>query len=143
MPEIPGRVDVACTLIHHPETERILIVGHRDGGWSLPGGAREPGETLAETARRETLEEAGILVTVERLVSVGERLPDLHALFFVFTARITDGFPRVTGDEEIVDVQWVDPQEANRLMPYWPMDLSALHRGTGAYCYSSTWDDRD
>ena len=43
-----------------------MIVGYRNGGWSLPGGAREPGETLVETVVRETKEEAGGVVAVER-----------------------------------------------------------------------------
>ncbi len=49
------RCDVAYSLIVDPEAEQILLVGHRDGYWSLPGGLREPGETLAETAIRETM----------------------------------------------------------------------------------------
>lgn len=64
------RCDVAYSLIVDPEAGQILLVGHRDGYWSLPGGLREPGETLAATAIRETMEEAGDLpnITVELMV---------------------------------------------------------------------------
>jgi 8-oxo-dGTP diphosphatase len=33
------------------------------GMWTLPGGRREPGESIGETARRELLEELGLAVT--------------------------------------------------------------------------------
>jgi 8-oxo-dGTP diphosphatase len=142
----PERVDVAYSLIVDPETEQILIVGYRDGGWSLPGGAREPGETLAETAIRETMEEAGIVVAVERLIAVGERLPARghadHAVFFLFCARIMDGTPTVTDDEEMVRFKWVDAQEANELLPHWRIDF-ARHTEYRAFYYAAEWGEPD
>jgi 8-oxo-dGTP diphosphatase len=144
----PERVDVAYSLIVDPETEQILIVGYREGGWSLPGGAREPGETLAETAIRETMEEAGVVLAVERLIAVGERLPTPHsgpkdhAVFFLFCARIIDGTPTVTDDDEIVRFKWVDAQEANDLLSYWQMDF-AVHHEYRAFYYAAEWEERD
>lgn len=40
------------------------------GQWSLPGGAQHLGETVAEAARREIMEETGLLVEVTALVDV-------------------------------------------------------------------------
>ena len=130
------RCDVAYSLIVNPETEQILIVGHRNGSWSLPGGLREPGETLAETAVRETMEEAGVVVTVERLISVNERLSSTHDVFFVFGARIIDGSPTVTDDEEIVRFKWVDAQEANDLLAHWSLDFT-LHNEYRAFYHAA------
>lgn len=43
---------------------RLLMMRRTDiGSWGIPGGAMEPGERLAETAARETLEETGLLVS--------------------------------------------------------------------------------
>lgn len=53
------------------EINEILLIqrgyGNKMGKWSLPGGHQDKGETLKETARRETLEETGIRMTVDRL----------------------------------------------------------------------------
>ena len=138
----PERVDVAYSLIVDPETEQILIVGYRDGGWSLPGGTREPGETLAETAIRETMEEAGVVVAVERLISVNERFPNPHDVFFIFFARIMDGPPTVTDDEKMDRFKWVDAQEANRLMAHWAFDFTR-HKEYHAFYHAAEREGRD
>ncbi|WP_369795974.1 NUDIX domain-containing protein [Actinoplanes sp. N902-109] len=49
----------------------MLLVRRSDNGnWALPGGAMDIGETLSETAVRETAEETGIEVVVTGLVGI-------------------------------------------------------------------------
>ena len=50
---------------------RLLMVHDKDSGdWTLPGGIIEPGEAPADAAVREVFEEAGVTVTLARIVGV-------------------------------------------------------------------------
>src|SRR5207244_8580287 len=52
--------------------DRFLLVHERKHGqlWYLPAGRVEPGETLADGALRETLEETGVRVRLEGILRV-------------------------------------------------------------------------
>ncbi|MCA9712212.1 MAG: NUDIX domain-containing protein, partial [Myxococcales bacterium] len=51
---------------------RFLLVHERKhgGGWYLPAGRVEPGETIAAAAIRETREEAGIPIVLDGILRV-------------------------------------------------------------------------
>ena len=72
---------------------RILLVYHEDpdtghSWWVLPGGGREPGETLAQAAVREVFEETGLHVRVLRRLRVPPDTP--HATYALFLAEPVD-----------------------------------------------------
>lgn len=52
--------------------ERMLFTRLAKRGWDIPGGHIEPGETPAQAAVRETLEETGVLVEPLELLGVQE-----------------------------------------------------------------------
>jgi ADP-ribose pyrophosphatase YjhB (NUDIX family) len=56
----------------------VLLIRHRHGRrpWALPGGGVERNERMAEAARREAREEAGVAVRVERLLGMYDRFGD-------------------------------------------------------------------
>lgn len=72
------------------EHRRLLLMERADtGGWGLPGGIMEPGESLEETGRREVSEELGVELT------------DLN-LFGVFSGR--EYFYRYPNGDQVFNV---------------------------------------
>jgi len=84
------RMVVGCL----PEWEdRVLLcrraIEPKYGFWTLPAGFMENGETTAEGAMRETLEEAGARVEVIDLFSM-INVPDINQVYILFRARLLD-----------------------------------------------------
>jgi len=66
-----GKIRLGCSAAIFDAQGRILLTKRADNGqWCLPGGAVEPGESVAEACEREVLEETGLSVRVKRLVGV-------------------------------------------------------------------------
>jgi ADP-ribose pyrophosphatase YjhB (NUDIX family) len=82
------------------ERGRVLLSHRRDiDAWNLPGGGVESGELPTEAAVRETKEETGLDVIVERLVGVyGKR--DKDEFVFAFTCRVVGGQLIATGEAD-------------------------------------------
>jgi len=102
---------------------RVLLVRHVEGRWMLPGGVVDPGETPADAARRESWEEAGVLVDPYALAGVYggpahsvvyENGDETAWIVTVFHARILGGEPHAH-DDETTDVGWFTPAEAAAL----------------------------
>lgn len=77
-----------------PEWEdKILLcrraIEPRHGLWTLPAGFMENGETTAEGAARETLEEAGARIEMGPLYTLFN-LPHIDQVYFMFRARLLD-----------------------------------------------------
>ena len=67
-----ARATSAGGVVHRSEAGRleIVLVRRREPPlWALPKGTPNAGETLAETAIRETSEETGLLVEIEEPIS--------------------------------------------------------------------------
>lgn len=56
----PSPTWAIALVVVRDEDRFVLVDEHRDRGWYLPAGRVDPGETLAEGARREVLEESGL-----------------------------------------------------------------------------------
>jgi phosphatase NudJ len=86
-------------------------------GWYLPAGRAEPGETLADAAVRETLEETGVAIVLEGLLKL-QHTPDeygarVRALFLARPAG--EQTPKSTADEHSLEARWVTLDELARL----------------------------
>jgi ADP-ribose pyrophosphatase YjhB (NUDIX family) len=95
------KVVVGCV----PEKDgKILLckraIEPRSGYWTVPAGFMEIGETIAEGAARETLEEACAEVTIGHLFASVD-VPQAGQLHLFFTASLESGF---SAGEESLDV---------------------------------------
>ncbi|WP_307397302.1 NUDIX domain-containing protein [Bacillus horti] len=125
-------MDVAIALLFNEASNEVLLVRNKKGDssyWSLPGGAVELGESLHEAVIREAKEETGLDIEVLGLHSVREAYfieRGHHALLFTFHSKVTGGELCVDDpDQDIIEVEWVDLETANKRMPYLPMPLKA------------------
>jgi ADP-ribose pyrophosphatase YjhB (NUDIX family) len=78
------KVDVRALVL---DGDRMLLVRERsDGGWTLPGGWADVGETPSEAVVREVEEESGFVVRATRLLAVWDKRRHDHPPqpFFVY-----------------------------------------------------------
>ena len=115
------RVGVAAVVLR--DSQVLLVQRGREpgkGSWGVPGGMLELGETLAEGARREVLEECGVEIEVGPLVAVFEPIQRdedgrlrFHYVVVDYLARYLSGEPRAGDDAD--DARWVDLDALERL----------------------------
>lgn len=131
-PKANSLVPSANALVVNEAGEILLIRRSDNDNWALPGGAMDLGESLVDTAVRETLEETGVQVEVTGLVGIytdprhvilytsnGEARQEFSV---VFVARPVDGEP--TPSDESLEVRWT----AQDVLPSLQMDTSMRMR---------------
>lgn len=85
------------------EQNRVLLMRRTDTDqWCLPAGMTDPGESVEQTAIRETKEETGLTVEIERLIDLYE-LPSgpHHFVGVAYLCSVVEGELRLSheGDE--------------------------------------------
>lgn len=104
------------------DRDRILMIRHTYvGGWHMPGGGVDPGESLRDAAIREVEEETGILLAAEpSLFGVYRNArADPRDHVAVFVCREAVDAPRLrTSSREIAEAAWFArsslPEETTR-----------------------------
>ncbi|MFG2085572.1 MULTISPECIES: (deoxy)nucleoside triphosphate pyrophosphohydrolase [unclassified Spirillospora] len=80
---------------------------HMAGGWELPGGKVDPGETDEDALVRECHEELAIKIRLKDRIGGDWRLSG-QAVLRVWTAQITEGEPQAL---EHLALRWLSPDE--------------------------------
>ncbi|MCA0987472.1 NUDIX hydrolase [Guptibacillus algicola] len=102
---LPGAVVIIIN-----ENNELLLQHRKDGGWGLPGGLMELGESLEETARREIKEETGLEVGSLKLLDVfsGEDYyfkvsngDELYSVTAVYVTKDVQGTLKVDRSESL------------------------------------------
>ena len=118
------------------EGDRILMAQRGkpplQGWWSLPGGALEAGEILADAVAREVLEETGLVVKPLRVFEIFERIlrddagrPEYHYVLIDYVCQVTGGELR-PGDD-VCRVEWMRLDEL-RPLPITEGTLGVIER---------------
>lgn len=111
---------VACGVFLFDEQNRVLLEQRKDDGtWCVPAGSMELGETLEEAARRECLEETGLLAKELHLYNVqsGEKChftypngDEVYAVDINFVCRSYEGTLK-NQEEEVVQLRFFAKEE--------------------------------
>jgi 8-oxo-dGTP pyrophosphatase MutT (NUDIX family) len=111
---LPGAVVIVLN-----EENEILLQHRSDGGWGLPGGIMELGESMEETARREVQEETGLVVGDLELMGIFSGKDyflkvangdELYSVTAVYASRDINGEIVIDGIESL-DVQYFPLRE--------------------------------
>ncbi|MGC4895473.1 NUDIX hydrolase [Micromonospora sp. DT31] len=131
----PNSIVVAVTVFVQDELGRVLLIQRTDNGlWALPGGGQEFGEYIAETAVRETREEAGVEIEVTSVVGIYTNPNhvveysdgEVRQQFSIcFRGRYVSGQP--TPSDESSEVRWVAREELDDLTIHPSMRLRIDH----------------
>ncbi len=98
------------------EKNELLVIKERIStvGYKLPGGHIDDAEMITTALEREVLEETGIIVEFESIISLGHFYPhQFHKsnLYILCTAIPKSSEINIQDCHEVIDAKWVDVNE--------------------------------
>lgn len=93
-----------------------FLMGQRRGAhgadtWSVPGGHLEFGETVEDCARREVLEETGLVVGEPKIITVTNDIfldEDKHYITLWVASCWQSGIEQITEPDKYINMGWYD-----------------------------------
>ena len=93
----------------HDDPVKADSLLHGAGTWTFPGGKFEFGESFEDGAKRELMEETGIVLEKVKVSCVSnDVVDDAHFVSIGFFSEYFSGEPRVMEPDEITEWGWFD-----------------------------------
>ncbi len=93
--------------------DKVLLVKRPEGVWALPGGKIEPGETTAQAAAREVLEETGIVAEALEVLGTFDILNRKTGQRYFLTCHMGRWISgEAIAATDAIDVLWASLKEA-------------------------------
>ena len=144
----PVEVGVVDVLVFRPAAKGWLVLTLQrakdtrcPGTWEIVHGKVEPGEKLEQAARRELVEETGLVpvrllsITIHSFYLVPRGTVQLAA---VFAAIVAPEAPLTLGDEHTRHA-WLTPSQARRRLS-WPHEKRVLDDARQLLATPDVWD---
>lgn len=130
---------IAVSAFVQDDSDRILMIRRTDNDlYALPGGRHELGETMTETAIRETCEETGFTIEVDGLVGIYSN--PHHVMSYddgevrqefsiCFRGHVVDGQAKTSSESS--EVIWVEPDDLAAIQVHPSIRLRIEHALSG------------
>ncbi len=141
-----GLVFAAMLVVRRADSQVAVCYSPRRQEWSVPGGWREPGETVRGCAVRELREETGLELDEERLEPVGyERFtpvsltglwPPAGGVIQLYRAEAGPAPDLFASEPDSVDPQWMaldDFERRSGVRFWWPLVADVLNGAGSAH----------
>ena len=117
----------AVVLRKRNDAWETLLIATRNGHWSFPKGHQEIGESEEDTARREILEETGVMVRIDpdfrRVLPTIEKQSSRPIICFLAHYLAGEDKPQ---PEEVGGLAWVPLEQAPELAAKYPQDAQVF-----------------
>jgi 8-oxo-dGTP pyrophosphatase MutT (NUDIX family) len=133
-PAPDSQVFAAMVVLQDADGRFAVMFSPLRGEWGLPGGGREPGETVVECVLREVREETGLVLSADDLAPWGHerfepltpgRWPAAGGSLQLYRAQIPVAAPELVAlEDDSVDPQWMGVEEFRRRSGerfWWPL----------------------
>ena len=135
----PFKIPVSALVVIHTPTLEVLLIerASHSGYWQSVTGSQEAGETLLETALRETFEETGIEAAPERFLDWQHH--NVYEIFPVWRHRYAPGVTHNT--EHVFSLEVPARMPVQLSQGEHTQSVWLPHTQAAALCFS--WSNRD